>query len=101
MDTMTLHEQFKTQISKDIQKKLNIKNPMALPKLERIVVNMGVKDAVADKKNIERMEKVMGQITGQKPKIAKAKKSIATFKLREGDPIGIVVNLRGKRMYAF
>lgn len=74
---------------------------MATPKLVKIVVNMGVKDAVADKKNIERAAKAMEQITGQKPKVAKAKKSVASFKLRQGDPIGVVVTLRGKRMYDF
>ncbi len=74
---------------------------MATPRLLKIVVNMGVKDAVADKKNIERAAKAIETITGQKAKIAKAKKSVASFKLREGEPIGVVVTLRGKRMYDF
>jgi large subunit ribosomal protein L5 len=60
-----------------------------------------VKDAIADKKNIEKMMGAISTITGQKPKVARAKKSIASFKLREGDAIGVVVTLRGKRMYAF
>lgn len=76
-------------------------NPFAAPKLLKIVINSGVKDALSDKKNIERAQNVLAQIAGQKPKITKAKKSIATFKLREGDTIGIVVTLRGKRMYNF
>jgi large subunit ribosomal protein L5 len=84
-----------------LQKDLQIKNPMAVPKLTKIVVNMGVKDAISDKKNLERMAVAMGQITGQKAKITKAKKAIATFKLRQGDAIGLVVTLRGKRMYDF
>lgn len=62
---------------------------------------MGVKDALSDKKNIEKAIEVLGQITGQKPKITKAKKAISTFKLREGDEIGLMVTLRGKRMYDF
>ena len=88
-------------IVKQLQKTLDIKNPMAVPKITKIVVNMGVKDAVADKKNVDRMAKAMGIITGQKPKVARAKKAIATFKLREGDPIGLVVTLRGRRMHQF
>ncbi len=98
---MELQEQIKTTIGKDLQGKLSIKNPMALPRLLKIVVNMGVKDAVADKKNIDRMIGPLSEITGQKPKVVKAKKAIAGFKLRQGDPIGLVVTLRGKRMYAF
>lgn len=101
MENKTLQEQFKTEIAAQLLQKLAIKNPMALPKLVKIVVNVGVKDAVADKKNIEKMKGAIELITGQKPKIAKAKKAIATFKLREGDAIGVVVTIRGKRMYAF
>src|SRR6185503_11035167 len=88
-------------IAKELQEKLKVKNPMAIPAMKKIVVNMGVKDAVVDKKNVERAVAAMTQITGQKPKVVKARKSIATFKLREGDPIGVVVTLRGKRMYTF
>lgn len=85
----------------DLGKKLNIKNPMAVPRLAKIVVNIGVKDAISDKKNIEKAEAVLSQITGQKAKVAKAKKAIASFKLREGDEIGAMVTLRGKRMHHF
>ena len=88
-------------VNQKLQEKLKIKNPMAVPHLKKIVVNVGVKDAVSDKKNIERMEKALAIITGQKAKITKAKKSIATFKVRQGDPIGLVVTLHGKRMHAF
>ena len=84
-----------------LQEKLKIKNPMAVPHLKKIVVNVGVKDAIQDKKNIERMEKALAIITGQKAKITRAKKAIATFKLRQGDAIGLVVTLRGKRMQDF
>lgn len=96
-----LQEKYTKELAKDLQAKLGIKNSMATPKLVKIVVNMGVKDAIADKKNVEKATIVLGQITGQKAKVTKAKKSIATFKLRQGDPIGAVVTLRGKRMYSF
>jgi len=101
MEEKTLQEQFNTEIAAKLQEKLGIKNVMALPKLSKIVVNVGVKDAVADKKNIEKMKGAIELITAQKPRVAKAKKAIATFKLREGDAIGVVVTLRGKRMYTF
>ncbi len=84
-----------------LQETLKTKNPMATPHLTKLVINMGVKDAVSDKKNIERAVQIMATITGQKARIVKAKKSIAAFKLREGDPIGVMVTLRGKRMYGF
>ncbi len=99
MDTLAV--QFTKIKAAELQKKLGITNLMATPRLMKLVVNMGVKNAVADKKNVDRAVQVMMQITGQKPKITHAKKSIATFKLRQGDPIGVVVTLRGKRMYAF
>ena len=92
---------FNTKIIGDLDKELGIKNKLGVPRLKKIVVNMGIKDALSDKKNIEIAEEVLSQITGQKPKITKAKKSISTFKLREGDRIGEMVTLRGKRMYDF
>lgn len=96
-----LQQQFNKTIVNSLKQKLDTKNVMAVPRLVKVVVNMGVKDAIADKKNMERAAKALGIITGQKPKAVKAKKSIASFKLREGDEIGLVVTLRGKRMYAF
>lgn len=101
MENLTLKQKYNTIISDKLKEELKINNFMALPRLTKIVVNIGVKDATSDKKNIERMEKALSIITGQKPKITKAKKAIATFKLRQGDPIGLVVTLRGKRMYSF
>ncbi len=92
---------YNTKIAMDLQKELNINNFYATPKLKKIVVNIGVKDALADKKHVENSVNILTQITGQKPKVTAAKKSIATFKLREGDKIGAVVTLRGKRMYDF
>ena len=98
---MNLQEKFTKEIVGQLKKDLEIKNDMALPKLLKIVINMGVKDALLDKKSVEKSAEIIAQITGQKPKITKAKKSIATFKLREGDEVGLVVTLRGKRMYDF
>lgn len=92
---------YKNEQMPKLKKDLEIKNVMAVPKLSRIVINMGIKDALSDKKNIERVVSVLSQIAGQRPKITKAKKSIASFKLREGDQIGAMVTLRGKRMYDF
>lgn len=97
----TLQEHYKTTLASKLKTDLNVSNTMAVPKLEKIVVNMGIKDAVGNKKTVEAMGQVLGQITGQKPRVAKAKKSIASFKLREGDPIGVMVTLRGQRMYEF
>jgi len=96
-----LSEKFKKELNGKLQKELGIKNPMATPRLLKIVLNMGVKDAITDKKNLEKGSEVLSQISGQKPKTTKAKKSISTFKLREGDPIGLTVTLRGDRMYGF
>lgn len=98
---MELQKKYTEEIVPKLQKDLSIKNPMALPRLTKIVVNMGVKDAASDKKIIEKMKVAMGTVTGQKAKPTSAKKAIAGFKIRQGDVIGLVVTLRGKRMYAF
>jgi large subunit ribosomal protein L5 len=97
----SLQEKFNTEIAKTLQTNLGIKNINAVPALVKIVVNMGVKDALADKSNIEKAAVLMGQITGQKAKVMTAKKAIAAFKLREGDKVALMVTLRGKRMYDF
>lgn len=86
---------------KQLKEKLGIKNVHAIPKLSKIVINMGVKDVLSDKKNLEKASVQLSRISGQKPKITRAKKAISTFKLREGDEIGLVATLRGKRMYDF
>nr|MBI5455913.1 50S ribosomal protein L5 [Candidatus Levybacteria bacterium] len=96
-----LQEKFNKEIAKKLQQDLGIKNVHAVPVLSKIVINMGVKDATADKKNMEKGAEIISQITGQKPKIMKAKKSISSFKLREGEEIALMVTLRGKRMYDF
>jgi len=86
---------------KQLKEKLGIKNVHAVPRLSKIVLNMGVRDVLSDKKNLEKAGSMLSKISGQKPKVTKAKKAISTFKLREGDEIGLVVTLRGKRMYDF
>jgi large subunit ribosomal protein L5 len=100
-NTNILQDRYKKEIAQGLSQKLGVKNVHQVPKLNKIVINMGVKDAVADKKNIERSAEILSLISGQKPKIMKAKKAISAFKLREGDEIGLMVTLRGKRMYDF
>jgi large subunit ribosomal protein L5 len=84
-----------------IMKELGLTNPMAAPRLEKIVVNMGVGEATQNAKVLDPAVAEMAQITGQKPVVTRAKKSIAAFKVREGMPIGCMVTLRGDRMYEF
>lgn len=94
-------EEFKKTTSKKLQEKLGIKNPMAVPQLKKIVINSSTKEFLQDKKNLEQTKEDLMVITGQKPKVVSAKVSVATFKLREGDKIGLVTTLRGDRMYDF
>ena len=96
-----LRERFHKEIAPALQKELQLKNPMAVPRLHKIVVNMGVGEATQNAKVLDPAAGELGQITGQKPVITKAKKSIAAFKVREGMPIGAMVTLRGDRMYEF
>ena len=84
-----------------LMKELELTNPMQVPRIEKITINMGVGEAVADKKLMDNAVADLLKITGQKPLICKSKKSIATFKLREGLAIGAKVTLRGARMYEF
>ncbi|MFH1832654.1 MAG: 50S ribosomal protein L5 [Candidatus Levyibacteriota bacterium] len=84
-----------------LKEELGAKNLMALPKLSKIVLNLGVKDALSDKKNVEKASVILAALSGQKPKVTKAKKAISSFKLRQGDEIGLTVTIRGKRMYSF
>ena len=88
-------------IKKSLVEKFGYKNPHEIPKLTKIVLNMGVSDAVTDKKKLNNAVDEMALIAGQKPLVTKARKSIATFKLREGMPIGCKVTLRSDRMYEF
>jgi large subunit ribosomal protein L5 len=96
-----LKEKFNKEISPALMSKFNYKSVMEVPKLEKIVINMGVGDAVANAKALDNAVEELAIISGQKPVITKAKKSIAGFRLREGMPIGAKVTLRGERMYEF
>lgn len=92
---------YRNDVIPALQKRFNYKNVMQVPRLDRIVVNMGVGDAVEDQKHIDHAIEDMQIITGQKPSIRRAKKSISNFKLRQGMPIGCMVTLRRWRMYEF
>ena len=96
-----LQEKYQTSVRAELAKKFNYKSSMQIPKLEKIVINMGVGDAVANSKVLDDAVDELTQIAGQKPVVTRAKKSIANFKLREGMPIGCKVTLRGERMYEF
>ncbi|MDO8269780.1 MAG: 50S ribosomal protein L5 [Candidatus Levybacteria bacterium] len=98
---MEFKKNFEEKITKELKEKLKVKSIMAVPKVTKIVVNMSSREFLKDRKNIDRAIEDLVQITGQKPRIAKARTSIATFKLREGDKIGLSVTLRGQRMYDF
>ena len=99
--TTRLIESFKKEIAPKLMKQFEYTSIMQVPHLEKITINIGVGDATQDKKRIEEAVEELALITGQKPVITKAKKSIATFKLREGEPIGCKVTLRGEKMYNF
>lgn len=94
-------KKFEKEIVAKLQEKLGVKNPMAVPRLRKIVVNMSSREFLGDKKILEAARQDLSLITGQKPKVARARTAVAAFKLREGDQIGLVVSLRGKRMYDF
>jgi len=96
-----LRNKYKDEIVPQLMKDFGFKNVMQVPKLERIVVNMGLGEAVQNAKLIESAAEELAAITGRKPIVTRAKKSIASFKLREGMPIGVMVTLRGEQMYDF
>ena len=98
---MEFKKNFEEKTTKELKEKLKVKSVMAVPRVIKIVVNMSSREFLKDRKNIDKAIEDLTQITGQKPRIAKARISIATFKLREGDKIGLSVTLRGKRMYDF
>ena len=99
--TNRLHAKYENEIRAELVKKFGYTSVMQAPKLEKIVINIGVGDAVSNAKALDESVAELTTITGQKPVITKAKKSIANFKLREGTAIGCKVTLRGERMYAF
>lgn len=96
-----LKEVYKSEVLPKLKEELGVKSVMEVPKITKITLNMGVGEALADKKILENAVRDLEAITGQKPIITKARKSIAGFKVREGWPIGCKVTLRGERMYEF
>ena len=96
-----LQEKYKKEIAKTLKDKFKYKNDLEIPKLEKVVINMGVGEAVKDSKKIDAALKDLAAITGQMPVITKSKKANASFKLREGMPIGVKVTLRKNKMYEF
>jgi len=96
-----LADHYKEKVVPALMKKYNYSSPMQVPKIEKIVLNTGVRDAVSNSKSIQFVEYAMTRISGQKPVVTRARKSIAAFKLREGLPIGVMVTMRKKRMYEF
>lgn len=96
-----LREMYKTEVFPGLMEKFKYKNVMEAPKLEKITINMGLGEAKDNTKMMETAVEELGMITGQKPVVTKAKKSIANFKLREGQPVGAKVTLRGDSMYEF
>ena len=100
-DKPRLKIKFEEEVHAKLMEQLGLENPMQVPTLEKIVLNMGLGEAMQDKKAIDEALDELGLIAGQKPRVNKARKSIANFKLREGSPIGVSVTLRGNRMWEF
>ena len=98
---MPLKEHYKTNVVSELKGKLGLESIMAVPKVTKVTLNMGVGEAMNDKKLLERAVEDMTLIAGQKPLVTKARKSVANFKIRDGMPIGCKVTLRGDRMYEF
>ena len=98
---MPLKEYYKTNVISELKVKLGLESIMAVPKVTKVTLNMGVGEAMNDKKLLERAVEDMTLIAGQKPLVTKARKSVANFKIRDGMPIGCKVTLRGDRMYEF
>lgn len=96
-----LKARYDSEVHAQLKEQLGLENPMEVPTLEKIVLNMGLGEAIADRKAIDEAMDELGLIAGQKPRVNKARKSIANFKLREGMPIGVSVTLRGPRMWEF
>jgi large subunit ribosomal protein L5 len=94
-------QKYKKEVKKQLQEKFKYENPMQIPALKKIVISMGIAEATKDKNAIQDCLKEMAYLSGQKPVITKAKKAISNFKLREGQPIGVKVTLRRKRMFDF
>ena len=98
---MSLKEHYKTNVVSELKEKLSLKSIMSVPKVTKVTLNMGIGEAMNDKKLLERAVEDMTLIAGQKPLVTRARKSVANFKIRDGMPIGCKVTLRGDRMYEF
>jgi large subunit ribosomal protein L5 len=96
-----LQERYQNDVTPALVKSLNLNNPMEVPRLKKVVVNIGVGEALDNAKALDAAVEDITQVTGQKPVVTKARKSIANFKLREGRAIGVKVTLRGERMWSF
>ncbi|HKV45116.1 MAG TPA: 50S ribosomal protein L5 [bacterium] len=96
-----LRERYKNEMVADLQKRLNYTNVMQVPRVEKVVINMRVADALQDQRHLDKAVEELTLISGQRPVITRARRSIAAFKLRAGNPIGCKVTLRGERMYEF
>ncbi|MCK4222310.1 MAG: 50S ribosomal protein L5 [Dehalococcoidia bacterium] len=99
--TARLKDEYLKQVVPELQSRLGVKNAMQLPKLHKIVLSIGLGEAIQNAKALESAERDLATVSGQHPVITRAKKSVAAFKLRSGMPIGVMVTLRGKRMYDF
>lgn len=99
--TPRLLEKYRNEIAPQLMQKFNLKNKLALPRLEKIVINMGVGEALTDAKLLDKSVEELGVITGQKPVVTRAKKAISNFKIKEGQAIGCKVTLRRTMMYEF
>ncbi len=98
---MKFQEFYNQEVKKKLMDEMKIKNPMAAPKMLKVVINVGAGEAVTNKNVIGNIQEQLAMIAGQKPVVTKARKSISAFKLRQGMPIGVKVTLRGNRMYSF
>ena len=96
-----LRDKYHNEVVSALKERFSIENPMAVPKLQKVVINMGCKGAVENKNRVDAAAKDLATISGQRPTVRLARKSISGFKLREGMPIGVAVTLRGDRMWAF
>ena len=101
MSGTNLKEKYQQEIAPKLAKELKLANALAAPRVDKIVINVGLSEAMENKKTLEAMSNDLAVITGQKPKVTKARQSIAGFKLRAGQSIGLMITLRGQRMYDF
>jgi large subunit ribosomal protein L5 len=98
LKTPRLQERYQREVAPALQKELSLDNPMRIPRLHKVVINIGMGEAIQNPKAMEAATRDLATIAGQKPVVTKAKRSVAAFKLREGMPIGAMVTLRGRRM---